>query len=388
MWLSKIFRKVFSSKKNEVEKVNIFSKEFKQNCYEYYPKFYHLDDFVFLKNSDCYAVFKYDVAKSILANSDDYSAKVNRLFDPVLLGNDSSSHSLKKKQLFKSLYVDRKNEVFSETEFLDLIFEKLMSSAASHASFNIVDKVVNPFILTCILYEFGFNKIPFEIDLLNDKSEIDSICDSVKSIYMNFDQLDNTIIENLQPSSISNFSKHILEMIEREEESELNFFKFLFYSGTETTSSLISSTLFQLHDDEISREKLFSQSDYIQPLLNEISRLYSPAQFTFRITTKPIYSNNQLIKEGSKIAISIGAANRDPAVFKNPTVFCDQRSESNISFGFGRHKCVGEKLSIKLAKAFFDRYKSYIKVFEMACPPEYDNSFVFQMTKLQLQKIN
>jgi cytochrome P450 len=143
-----------------------------------------------------------------------------------------------------------------------------------------------------------------------------------------------------------------------------------------------------LYEDEIIRGKLFSQSDFIPSLVNEILRLYSPAQFTFRVTTKPIYFNNQLIKEGSKIAISIGAANRDPSVFKNPTVFCDKRVESNISFGFGRHKCVGERLSIKFAKAFIERYKAYIEVFEMTGRPEYDNSFVLQMTKLQLSKIN
>ena len=263
-----------------------------------------------------------------------------------------------------------------------------MSSAEKLDSFNIIDRVVNPFILAVLFYEFGFNKIPAEIDLLNEEIDIDSLCESVKLNYKNFDRLENTIQENLQASVLSNTSKHILEMINGDDQSELNFFKFLFYSGSDTTSSLICSSLFQLHKDEAVRESFLSNEDYTNSLLNEILRLYSPAQFTFRVTTNPIFTNDQLIKKGSKIAISIGAANRDPSVFENPTVFNDQRTESNISFGFGRHKCVGERLSIKIAKAFIERYKSYIEEFEMTSPPEYDNSIVLQMTKLQLSKIN
>lgn len=382
----RIFRKRQSIKQIEEISIDIFSKEFKQNCYDYYPNFYHLDDFIYFKDSDCYAVFKYDVVKSILANSEDYSAKVNSSFDPVLLGIDGDSHSRKKKQLFKSIYVVDDYRILNETAFYDSIFTNLISSTETFDSFNIVDKVVNPFILSGLFYEFGFNRIPFDIDLLNETVDMNTLCELVKNIFQNIGALDNVILENIEPESLSAFSKHILEMINGE--NELNFFKFLFYSGSETTSSLICSTLFQLYSDEAILKNFLLKEDYIDSLLNEVLRLYSPAQFTFRVTTKPISCGNQMIKEGSKIAVSIGAANRDPSVFENPNQFCSERAESNISFGFGRHKCVGEKLSIKFAKSFFERFKSHIKDFELDSSPEYDNSFVLLISKLVLNRKN
>lgn len=384
MWFSSLFRK--KTCELGVENIDIFSTEFKQSYYEFYPKLYPLGDFIFFKKSNCFGVFNYNTVKSVLSNSTDFSAKVNSSFDPVLLGIDGEKHLYKKRHVHKALYTISENEKINKHQFLDLVFEKLICHASSQPSFNVIEEVINPFVLSSLFYEFGFERIPENLNILDNDVDVVSLCSDVNLIFQNISNLDQTINENLRLDIISDVSEHIVKMLKEDDEDQNNFFKFLFYSGIETTSSLISSSLFQLYSDISVRRKMQENADYTIILLNEILRLFSPAQFTFRVTTKPMYSNGQLIPDGSKIAVSIGAANRDPAVFANPTEFNDQRTHSHVAFGFGKHKCIGEKLSINVASELIERFKPFVENFKVISSPIYANSFVLQMKKLELRK--
>lgn len=384
-----IFRRFFKKQKEffspTLGDVDIFSRSFKSDFYKWYPHFYHLNDFIYFKESECFGVFKYEVVREVLNNSQDYSSTINSSFDSFVLGVDGEIQSARKKQLNLALYSKGNVQKLDQDVYLNLVFNKLIKNIGSQSHFNIIDQLINPFVLSSLFYEFGFKKIPENLNVLNDNVDLVSLYSDVNLIFQNVSNLDEIIKENLKPELISDVSEHIVKMLKENNEDQDNFFKFLFFSGIETTSSLISSSLFQLYSDISVRRKMQENADYTSKLINEILRLYSPAQFTFRVTTKPMYSNGQLIPDGSKIAVSIGAANRDPAVFANPTEFNDQRTHPHVAFGFGRHRCIGEKMSIKVATELINRFISLSENYEMCSPPGYYNSFVLQMKKLELR---
>ena len=54
----------------------------------------------------------------------------------------------------------------------------------------------------------------------------------------------------------------------------------------------------------------------------------------------------QKIRAGQKIALGLGAANRDPAKFDNPDVFdITRRSAGHVGFGVGTHACAGQMMA-------------------------------------------
>jgi cytochrome P450 len=56
---------------------------------------------------------------------------------------------------------------------------------------------------------------------------------------------------------------------------------------------------------------------------------------------------------GEKVMLAYGAANRDPDRFPDPETFdADRASNQHLTFGSGRHRCVGEplaKIELRLA---------------------------------------
>jgi cytochrome P450 len=54
----------------------------------------------------------------------------------------------------------------------------------------------------------------------------------------------------------------------------------------------------------------------------------------------------QILQPGDEIALMLGAAGRDPAVFKDPDTFDPSRTKpAHLAFGGGLHFCVGAPLA-------------------------------------------
>ena len=139
---------------------------------------------------------------------------------------------------------------------------------------------------------------------------------------------------------------------------------FILNAGHETTTNLIGSGLALLHDHPAQKAKLLNDPKLIAPTVEEVLRAASPNQFGNRETTQDITLRGIDIPKGSNLHLCIGAANRDPEVFDNPTEFDIIRSPNrHLAFAGGPHVCVGLTLArmegrIALAR-FITRYPDY-----------------------------
>ena len=80
--------------------------------------------------------------------------------------------------------------------------------------------------------------------------------------------------------------------------------------------------------------------------VEEMLRFDSALQLFERTATEPVEVGGVRIAPGEKIAVLLGSANRDPAVFEEPGKFRPDRTPNNhVAFGVGVHFCLGAPLA-------------------------------------------
>jgi cytochrome P450 len=89
---------------------------------------------------------------------------------------------------------------------------------------------------------------------------------------------------------------------------------------------------------------------------------------------------NISIKSGSKLFLSVAAANRSNQIFDNPNqINFERQPNPHLSFGFAVHYCIGAKLSRMemnyILPAFFEAFPNLSIVEESV---EYESKVVFR----------
>jgi cytochrome P450 len=139
---------------------------------------------------------------------------------------------------------------------------------------------------------------------------------------------------------------------------------FILNAGHETTTNLIGNGLALLHDNPDQKALLQGDLTLINTAVEEILRVRSPNQFGNRETTEAVTLGGHEIPAGTNLHLCIGAGNRDPEAFDNPTHFYITRNPSrHLAFAGGPHVCVGLTLArmegrIAIAR-FLQRFPDY-----------------------------
>ncbi len=127
--------------------------------------------------------------------------------------------------------------------------------------------------------------------------------------------------------------------------------------------------------------------DSIDRTVEEILRFDPPLHMFTRYAYENIDAFGHSFKRGDEVALLLGAANRDPAVWSDPDRFDPTRAiVTNTSFGGGLHFCVGAPLArmeMRIAlSTLFDRYPNL----RLSTEPEFSNTYHFHgLTKLMVQ---
>lgn len=121
---------------------------------------------------------------------------------------------------------------------------------------------------------------------------------------------------------------------------------FLLNAGHETTANFIGNALVTLTEWPEQRRLLVENPDLTRNALEEFLRFENSIQLNNRKATADTEIGGEPIKEGTEITLCIGAANRDPEIFKDPhKLDITRRPNRNLAFGTGVHTCVGLSLA-------------------------------------------
>jgi cytochrome P450 len=133
-------------------------------------------------------------------------------------------------------------------------------------------------------------------------------------------------------------------------------------AGSETTTHLISGSVYELIRAPDLRDWLKEDWSRVNLAVEEFLRFVSPVQFTKpRFVRRDIELDGVRLKEGDKIMVMLAAANMDPDVILHPEILDLQRKPNrHLSFGTGIHFCLGHQLARIEAKcaleALFKRW--------------------------------
>ena len=132
---------------------------------------------------------------------------------------------------------------------------------------------------------------------------------------------------------------------------------FILNAGHETTTNLIGNGLALLDDWPEERARLLAAPDLIVSAVEEVLRFRSPNQLGNRETTAEVEIGGERIAAGTNLHLCIGAANRDPEVFAEPTRFdITRRPNRHLAFAGGPHVCVGLTLARMEGRIALERF--------------------------------
>lgn len=178
---------------------------------------------------------------------------------------------------------------------------------------------------------------------------------------------------------------------EKLDESQLLFeHALIFVGGSETTRNVMSCGIEMLIKNPEQRQYFIENID--DPAVNkaaieEMIRWAVPFTRMVRVATRDVEMYGKTIQEGQGIMMMYPCAMRDPRVFDDPDNFNIRRPAptSNLSFGHGRHLCLGANLARMELRIFFDELLRRIPKMELdpaQTPTKRRSSFIRGLTSL------
>jgi len=166
-----------------------------------------------------------------------------------------------------------------------------------------------------------------------------------------------------------------------------NFFTLLMVAGNETTRHTISHGLVFLDEDPDQlrwwREDLTGRSG---TATEEILRASSVTMHFRRTAAEDTEISGIPIGAGDKVVIWYTSANYDGEVFGDPFVFdLDREPNPHVTFGTGRHVCLGAALARLEVRVFFEEFLRRVAGFSVGDPDRLRSNFICGIKHLPVE---
>ena len=149
----------------------------------------------------------------------------------------------------------------------------------------------------------------------------------------------------------------------------------LLQAGHGTTQDLLGMATLALLEHPEQQEHLRAHPEAIPAAVEEFLRYDTSVQISQRVADVPFRLGDHEIPAGQVCVLFNGAANRDPAAFPDPDVLDIARSPNpHISFGLGRHTCLGQSLARMELRIAIDTLLRRLPQLELDGEPAYRDS--------------
>ncbi|MFM7068635.1 MAG: cytochrome P450 [Actinomycetes bacterium] len=120
----------------------------------------------------------------------------------------------------------------------------------------------------------------------------------------------------------------------------------LYSAGHRTTRDLFTNGVSVLLDDPDRWQRVVAGEWSVADVVAEFLRYETPTLYVVRVPLEPLEIGGVQIGPWEPLVVVLGAANRDPAVYRDPDAFQPGRSgPPALSFAFGAHYCLGASLA-------------------------------------------
>ena len=121
----------------------------------------------------------------------------------------------------------------------------------------------------------------------------------------------------------------------------------LIIGGNDTTRNTISGSIFALNHYPEENAKLRANPALIPSMVSETIRWQTPLAHMSRTALEDFEFGGKQIREGDRVVMWYVSGNRDEEVIENPNAYVIDRARprQHLSFGYGIHRCVGNRLA-------------------------------------------
>jgi|TARA_B100000614_G_scaffold259251_1_gene283403 cytochrome P450 len=163
--------------------------------------------------------------------------------------------------------------------------------------------------------------------------------------------------------------------------------------GNDTTRNTISGSILALNRHPDQYDKLRANSALVPSMVSETIRWQTPLAHMRRTATQDIDFQGKKIREGDKVVMWYLSGNRDEEVIENPNdyIIDRERPRQHISFGFGIHRCVGNRLAeLQLTIIWEEILKRFPEIIVISEPKRTYSTFVrgYESMKVIIPKRN
>ena len=145
----------------------------------------------------------------------------------------------------------------------------------------------------------------------------------------------------------------------------------LVVGGNDTTRNSMTGGLLALHENPQEWDKLRANPALIDSLVPEIVRWQTPLIHMRRTALSDTELGGQRISKGDKVVMWYLSGNRDERAIESPHRFIIDRARprQHLSFGFGIHRCVGNRLAEMQLRILWEEILQRFSVIEVVGEP-------------------
>jgi len=142
-------------------------------------------------------------------------------------------------------------------------------------------------------------------------------------------------------------------------------------AGSDTTRHSITGALMAFQDYPEAYDRLRAEPALLDSAVPEIIRWQSPVAHMRRTATRDIELGGKAIKKGDRVIMWYVSGNRDEEVIPDADRFIidRERPRQHVAFGFGIHRCVGNRLAEMQLKVVWEEILTRFKRIEVVGEP-------------------